>query len=292
MTDILQLFVSGLSTGAIYALAAMGFTLLWQTSGTINFAQGEFVMLPAFIMLAAMNLMGVGLLAAFLISLVVSMIVLGAAFKRALVDPMSDHGVLPLIIATIALGIFMKEAVKTFYSAEAQPFPSLASEGAIHIGPVAISMSNIVVLAIAVVAILALQFFLQRTFTGRCMQAVAQNRETARILGIPVDRMVLYTFLINAALATLAALLVTPTYLAKFDNGQSLGLIAFIAAVVGGFNQMRGALAGGLLIGLIDNFTAVYISTQYRNALPLILLILVILFRPQGLFGRAEERRL
>lgn len=292
MTDIFQLFVSGLSTGAIYALAAMGFTLLWQTSGTINFAQGEFVMLPAFIMLAAMNLMGIGLLPAFVISLAVSMLLLGLAFKRALVDPMTHHGMLPLIIATIALGIFMKEAVKTFYSAEAQPFPSLASEGAIHIGPVVISVSNIIVLAIAVIAILALQFFLQRSFTGRCMQAVAQNRETARILGVPVERMVLYTFLINAALATLAALLVTPTYLAKFDNGQSLGLIAFIAAIVGGFNQMRGALAGGLLIGLIDNFTAVYVSTQYRNALPLVLLILVILFRPQGLFGRAEERRL
>ncbi len=292
MSDIVQLFVSGISTGAIYALAAMGFTLLWQTTGTINFAQGEFVMLPAFIMLAAMNLLDVGLLSAFVISLVVSMVLLGAAFKRALVDPMAHHGVLPLIIATIALGIFMKEAVKTFYSAEAQPFAAFAPEGAMRIGPVSVSIENIAVLAVAVVAILALQLFLQRTFAGRCMQAVAQNRESARILGVPVERMVLYTFLINAALATLAALLVTPTYLAKFDNGESLGLIAFIAAIVGGFNQMRGALAGGLLIGLIDNFTAVYISTQYRHAIPLILLIVVILFRPQGLFGRAEERRL
>jgi branched-chain amino acid transport system permease protein len=122
------------------------------------------------------------------------------------------------------------------------------------------------------------------------MQATAQNPTVARILGIPVDRMILYTFLINAGLVALASLLITPIYLAKFSSGEVLGQAAFIAAIVGGFNQVRGAIAGGLLLGVVDNLAATYISTQYRAAIPLFLLIVIILFRPQGLFGRAEER--
>src|SRR4051794_20516257 len=128
MTDFIQLVVAGLATGAIYALAAVGFTLLWQTSQTINFAQGGFVMLPAFFVLAAMNVLGLPFWAAALVGIAASVIVLGAIFKKLLVDPMIRHGVLPLVIATIALGLFLKEAVKEFYSAEAQPFPALAAD--------------------------------------------------------------------------------------------------------------------------------------------------------------------
>ncbi len=115
-------------------------------------------------------------------------------------------------------------------------------------------------------------------------------RSVARILGIPVERMILLAFVINAVLAALASALVTPIYLAKFSNGEWLGLYAFIAAIVGGFNQVRGAIVGGLLLGIVDDFAAAYVSSQYRLALPLLILILVILFRPQGLLGRVEER--
>ncbi len=290
MEQVAQLVISGLATGSIYALAAMGFTLLWQASGTINFAQGEFVMLPAFIILAGMEWFGLPLYASFLLALVISGLLLGLAFKRMLVDPMIRHGVLPLIIATIALGIFLSEGVKTFYSAEAQPFPDLLPEGLLRAGGVVISFHDIGVMIVALVLIIALQLFLSRTMTGRAMQATAQNPETARVLGVNVERMILYTFVINAVLVTVAAILVTPVYLAKFDNGASLGLIAFIAAIVGGFNQMRGALLGGLLIGVINNFTVAYLSAAYRDAIPLLLLIAVILFKPEGLLGRREER--
>lgn len=290
MEQLAQLVISGLATGSIYALAAMGFTLLWQASGTINFAQGEFVMLPAFIILAGMEWFGLPLYASFLLALLISSLLLGLAFKRMLVDPMIRHGVLPLIIATIALGIFLSEGVKTFYSAEAQPFPDLLPEGLFRVGGVVVSYHDIGVMAVALVLIIALQLFLSRTMTGRAMQATAQNPETARVLGVNIERMILYTFVINAVLVTVAAILVTPVYLAKFDNGASLGLIAFIAAIVGGFNQMRGALLGGLLIGVINNLTVAYLSAAYRDAIPLILLIVVILFKPEGLLGRREER--
>ena len=288
--DLLQLLVAGLATGAIYALAAIGFTLLWQTSQTINFAQGEFVMLPAFFVLVAMNVLGLPLYAAILVGIAASILVLGLLFKQLVVDPMIRHGVLPLVISTIALGLLLKEGVKEFYGAEAQPFPPLAADINVSIAGASISVQSLIVIAVAVAAVAALQLFLERTRTGRSMQATAQNPAVARILGIPVERMILYTFLINAALTALASILVTPVYLAKFTNGEWLGLYAFIAAIVGGFNQVRGAIAGGLLLGIVDNFAAAYISSQYRLALPLLILILVILFRPQGLLGRIEER--
>ena len=289
MATFLNLVVSGLATGAIYALVAIGFTLLWQTSQTINFAQGEFVMLPAFFMLAGVNL-GLPFPLAIIGGLLLSLLVLGLLFKRAIVDPMLRHGVLPLAIATMALSLFMKEGVKTFYSAEASPFPSLVPPDNVDILGVPVSLQSLVVFVVAIVAVGALQAFLGGTSLGRQMQAAAQNASVARLLGIPVERMVLLTFLINAALVALASLLVTPIYLAKFTNGETLGQFAFIAAIVGGFNQVRGAIAGGLALGVIDNLAAAYISTQYRGAIPLVILIAVILFRPQGLFGRAEER--
>jgi branched-chain amino acid transport system permease protein len=290
LADILQLLVAGLATGAIYALVAIGFTLLWQTSQTINFAQGEFVMLPAFFILIARGHFGLSFWPAVAVAAVVSVVVLGLLFKWLMVDPMIRHGVLPLVIATIGLAILMKEAVREFYGAEAQPFPPLAVDANVTVLGASFSLQSLVVLAISIAAVVALQLFLARTRTGRCMQATAQNPTVARLLGIPVERMILYTFVINAALVTLASVLITPIYLAKFTNGEWLGLYAFIAAIVGGFNQVRGAIVGGLLLGIVDNFAAAYISSQYRLALPLLILILVILFRPQGLLGRIEER--
>jgi branched-subunit amino acid ABC-type transport system permease component len=197
MTDLLQLIIAGLATGAIYALAAIGFTLLWQASQTINFAQGEFVMLPAFFALAAMKWFELPYSLSILIAVTLALLMLGLVFKTIVVDPLIGQGVLPLVISTIALAIFLKEGVKDVYSAEAQSFPTL----------------------------------------------------------LP-DTM----------------------------------LAAFVAAIVGGFNQVRGAIAGGLVVGVIDNLAAAYVSTAYRQAVPLLLLVLIILFRPQGLLGRKEER--
>src|SRR4249919_1769371 len=166
MTDLLQLLIAGLATGAIYALAAIGFTLLWQTSQTINFAQGEFVMVPAFLALIAMRWFGVPFLGALVLAVLASMLLLGVVFRFVVVAPLIRRGVVPLLV------------------------------------------------------IVLLQWFLAGTRTGRQMQATAQNPDVARILGVPVERMILYTFLINAALAVMASLLISPIYLAKFSNGE------------------------------------------------------------------------
>jgi branched-chain amino acid transport system permease protein len=291
MGDLIQLVVSGTATGAIYALAALGFTLLWQAAGTINFAQGEFVMIPAFVMLFFMSFVGVPLWLAFLLTCAVSMLVLGYGFKRGIVDPLIRYGVIPLVIATLGLSIGLKQLVKAGYSAEAHPFPNPFPDGQLALGNLHVSYSDVGTLVLAGLIVISLQMFLNRTVTGRAMQAVAQNTDAAKVLGIDVKRMVLYTFLINAFLAVVAALLVAPTYLAKFDMGDSIGQKAFFAAIIGGFNQTRGALLGGVLIGVLENVVGFYVSPAYKEGVALMLFLAVILFRPEGLLGKPEERK-
>jgi branched-chain amino acid transport system permease protein len=290
MTDFLQLFFSGLATGSIYALAALGFTLLWQASGTINFAQGEFVMLPAFMMLGFMAA-GFPLILSFAASCVLSVFVLGWLFKRGVVDPLFKFGMMPIVVATIGLSIAMRNAVRAGYSAEPQPFPNLFPDEVYNIAGVTISATDIGTFVFACCLVLATQAFLAKTVTGRAMQAVAQNTESASVLGINVPRMIFYTFAINAVLAAAAAILVTPTYLAKFDMGASLGNKAFFAAIIGGFNNSRGALLGGLIVGVCENLAAAYISPAYKDAVALVIFMVVILFKPQGLLGKKVERK-
>ena len=290
MTDFLQLFLSGMATGSIYALAGLGFTLLWQASGTINFAQGEFVMLPAFIMLG-FSAFGMPLLLSFAFTCLVAVLVLGWAFKRGIADPLLRFGLMPIVVATIGLSIAMRNGVRAGYSAEAHPFPSLFADKLFNVAGVTVTLADVGTLVLALLLVFATQAFLTKTVTGRAMQAVAQNTDSATVLGINVPRMIFYTFAINALLACAAALLVTPTYLAKFDMGESLGNKAFFAAIIGGFNNSRGALLGGLIVGVAENLAAAYISPTYKDAVALVIFMLVILFKPQGLLGKKVERK-
>ena len=290
MADFLQLLVSGLATGSVYALAGLGFTLLWQASGTINFAQGEFVMVPAFVMLA-LSATGMPLLVGFGVTCVAMVVVLGWGFKRGIADPLLKSGLMPVVVATIGVSIALRNGVRVGYSAEAYPFPSVFGEQLLHVGGVTVSLVDVGTLAAALALVLAIQGFLTRTVTGRAMQAVAQNTASATVLGIDVSRMVFYTFAVNAILACAAALLIAPTYLAKFDMGESLGTKAFFAAVIGGFNNSRGALLGGVIVGVSENLAAAYVSAAYKDAVALAIFMLVILVRPQGLLGRPVERK-
>jgi len=290
MTDFMQLFLSGMATGSIYAVAALGFTLLWQASGTINFAQGEFVMLPAFIMLG-FNAIGAPLLVSFVLTCGVAVLVLGWGFKRGIADPLLRFGMMPIVVATIGLAIAMRSGVRAGFSAEAHPFPSLFADKLFNIAGVTVTLADVGTLVLSLLLVLGTQAFLAKTVTGRAMQAVAQNTDSATVLGINVPRMIFYTFAVNALLACAAALLVTPTYLAKFDMGESLGNKAFFAAIIGGFNNSRGALLGGLIVGVCENLAAAYISPTYKDAVALVIFMLVILFKPQGLLGKKAERK-
>jgi branched-chain amino acid transport system permease protein len=302
LNTFLQVTISGLATGSIYAMAAVGFALLWQTAGAINFAHGEFVAMPAIVMLVVRESTGLGVWPSLVVGLLIGIAILGFGFKFGLVDRLlKQSNETPLVVATIGLGLMFREIARVWWSATAKPFNSVFSEkvwSPFGAGKLSISANDVGVILTTIVVISSLQYFLTRTFTGRQMDAVAQNRDTAKVLGIPVGRMILLTFVINAVLVTIASVLDTPFRFAKFDNGLLIGTFAFASAIVGGFNQVRGALAGGFLIGLLYNYSGLYLSkihpnlAQYKDAVPLLLLVLVIIFRPQGLFGRAEQRRI
>ena len=247
-------------------------------------------MLPAFAMLA-FAAAGLPLPVAFLATCVLAVGVLGWAFKRGIADPLLKFGLMPIVVATIGLAIAARNGVRAGYSAEAYPFPGLFADKLFTVAGVTLTLADIGTLAVALLLVLGTQAFLSRTVTGRAMQAVAQNTESATVLGIDVPRMVFYTFAINALLACAAALLVTPTYLAKFDMGESLGNKAFFAAIIGGFNNSRGALLGGLIVGACENLAAAYISPAYKDAVALVIFMAVILFKPQGLLGKKVERK-
>ncbi|PYM69348.1 MAG: branched-chain amino acid ABC transporter permease, partial [Candidatus Rokuibacteriota bacterium] len=200
MADFVQLCIAGVSIGAIYAMAAIGFVLLWQTSNTINFAQGEFVVLPAFAMVLFFVILRFPFVAAMLATVIVSTILLGFGVKELLVTRLLKMGVLPLVIATIGLSLLIRYSLQQFWTPLALPFPAIFSREPIHLGTIVVSLEAIGNILFAAVVIGALQLFITRTKLGRAMQAVAQNRTLASVLGINVGRLVTITFMLNAAL--------------------------------------------------------------------------------------------
>jgi branched-chain amino acid transport system permease protein len=287
--DFLQLTVAGIAIGAIYAMVAIGFVLLWQTSNTINFAQGEFVVVPAFAMVLFWVIFRLPFAAALLATVLVSTLLLGVLVKEALVTRLLKMGVLPLVIATIGLSLLIRYSLQQFWTPLALPFPAIFSREPIRLGALIVSWEEVMNVLLAAAVIGALQLFIKRTKLGWAMQAVAQNRTLASVLGINVSRLVTVTFILNAALTALAAILIAPVYLVKYDIGVGLGLKAFYAAIIGGFNQIRGALLGGLLVGVVETYSAAYISSQFRDAFALIILIAVLMLKPEGLWGVKEE---
>jgi branched-chain amino acid transport system permease protein len=289
VTDLFQLLVAGISIGSIYAMTAIGFVLLWQTSNTINFAQGEFVVLPAFAMVLFWMVFRLPFAAALLATVLLSTFLLGFLVRRFLVARLLQTGVLPLVIATIGLSLFIRYSLQQFWTPLALPFPPLFSRVPMRLGTLLLSWEELMNVLFAGAAIGALHLFISRTKLGWAMQAVAQNRTLATVLGIDVGRLVTITFVLNAALTAVAAVLIAPVYLVKYDIGIGLGLKAFYAAIIGGFNQIRGALLGGLLVGIVETLAAAYVSGQFRDAAALVILIAVLLWKPEGLWGVKEE---
>jgi len=289
VADFVQLCVAGVSIGAIYAMAAIGFVLLWQTSNTINFAQGEFVVLPAFAMVLFFVIFRFPFAVAMVATVLVSTLLLGFGVKELLVTRLLKMGVLPLVIATIGLSLLIRYSLQQFWTPLALPFPAIFSRDPIRLGTIVVSLEELGNILFAAATIGALQVFITHTKLGWAMQAVAQNRTLASVLGINVGRLVTITFMLNAALTAIAAILIAPVYLVKYDIGVSLGLKAFYAAIIGGFNQIRGALLGGLLVGVVETLSAAYISSHFRDAFALVILIAVLLLKPEGIWGVKEE---
>jgi branched-chain amino acid transport system permease protein len=281
--------VAGLSIGAIYSLIALGFVLLWQTSNTINFAQGEFVVLPAFIMVFFYLVLKWPFALALVATILVSTFVLGYLVRKILITRLLEQGLLPLIIATIGLALLIRYSLQEFWTPLGMNFPPVFPRFSIRVGGIILPFEELMNLLVAGIIILAVHLFITRTKLGWGMQAIAQNRSLASVLGIDVNYLVTLIFILNAALAAGSAVLIAPIYLVKYDLGISLGLKAFYAAIIGGFNQIRGALLGGLVVGVVETLCAAYISNEFRDAYALIVLFIVLMLKPEGLWGAKEE---
>jgi len=224
-----------------------------------------------------------------LASVLLSAVILGYVVKRAIIQPLMERSSTTVIVATIALSFLASNSIGVFWSTQCKAFPRVFGMTPYRLGSIALSRQHVWTIIIAIILILAINLFIQKTKPGKAMQAVAQNRDAAKILGINIKSVTTMVFVINAVLVAFAALLIAPVYMLRYDMGAALGLKAFYAATIGGFNQIRGALLGGFLVGLIETFSSAYLSTEYREVFVLVVLIAVILIRKEGLLG-TEER--
>jgi branched-chain amino acid transport system permease protein len=289
MAELLQFVFSGLTVGAIYALVALGFTLIYKASDIINFAQGEFVMLGGMITVfaaqAGLPLPVAALLAVFLTTAI------GLALHRFAVAPARGATPVALIMITIGASIFLRGMAQIVFDKRFHSLPSLFGGDPIKIGGAAILPQSLVVLASATVIVLVLWLFIDRTMLGKAVIATAANRLAARLIGVDTRRIVDFSFAVSATIGAIAGILITPIALTSYDAGTLLALKGFAAAMLGGIGSAPGAVVGGLLIGMIEALSAGYISSNYKDAVAFLIILVVLIFIPQGLFGRAKVER-
>ncbi len=283
MTEMLQFFMSGITVGAIYALVALGFTIIYNSSGVVNFAQGEFVMLGGMttsFLVHAGNPVPLSILAAIVITIIV-----GILLNKLAIEPAKGASVVSLIIITIGASIFLRGAAQIIFDKQIHRFDSFNGDIPINIAGATILPQSLWVLFGAASIFSGLYLFFNRTMMGKAVLATANNRMAAKLVGINTNWIMTFSFGLAAAIGATAGALVTPITLTSYDIGVMLALKGFAAAMLGGIGNPIGALVGGLLIGLIEASTAGYISSNYKDASSFIVILLVLFVRPQGLFG-------
>jgi branched-chain amino acid transport system permease protein len=279
MIDLVpQLLFTGLGIGAIYALVALGFVLLIRAANVVNFAQGEFSMLGAYLMVILTTGLGLPYLVSIPVA-VVTMAAFGIVFAGATYWPLRHRGQLPVIISTIGASIFLANIVLVLYGPSPQVLPGLFDNPGFEVGGVFMD-SQYLAIMVVVTLLVILQFLIfEKTLLGKKLQATSQDKEMASLLGIPVALMILITFGYSAALGGIAGVLVAPVLFV------STGMGAFAANIIGGFGNIPGAIIGGLALGVVETFGAAFISVPYKDAIAFAMLLLFLLIRPQGLFG-------
>ena len=289
MAELLQFISSGLTVGAIYALVALGFTLIYKSSDIINFAQGEFVMLGG-MTTVFLTLAGVSVPFAALIAIIVTTAI-GLALHRFAIEPARGASPVALIMITIGASIFLRGLAQIVFDRRFHSLPPLFGSDPIQLGGAAILPQSLVVLASATAIVTVLWLFVDRTLLGKAVLATAANRLAARLIGIDTRRIVDLSFAVSAAIGAIAGILITPIALTSYDVGTLLALKGFAAAMLGGIGSAPGAVVGGLVIGMIEAFAAGYFSSNYKDAVAFLIILVVLVFIPQGLFGRAKVER-
>ncbi len=289
MPEFLQFAFSGLTVGAIYALVAVGFTLIYNASDVINFAQGEFVMLGGMVTFFAAAA-GVPLPLAALLAIVVATAV-GLLLHRLAIEPARGASAVTLIIITIGASIFLRGLAAIAFDKNFHSYPAFAGAEPWIIGGAALLPQSVIVLIGAGAIVVALWAFMTMTLTGKALVATAANRLAARLVGINTSAIVGLAFAVSAAIGAIGGILMTPITLTSYDVGTLLALKGFAAAMLGGMGNPLGAVIGGLVVGLLEAFSAGYLSSSYKDAIAFLVILGVLFAMPQGLLGRAVVER-
>lgn len=289
MAEFLQFLISGLTVGAVYALVALGFTLIYNASGVINFAQGEFVMIGGMVTVFA-SAAGVPLLLSALFAIVIA-IIIGLLLHRLAIEPARGASAVTLIIITIGASILLRGAAQIIFDKQFHKLPAFSGEMPVNVFGAAVQPQSFWVLGGTAVVVLALYIFLERTVLGKAVLATAANRLAARLVGINTTTIMALAFGGSAAIGAVAGILVTPITLTSYDVGTLLALKGFAAAMLGGMGNPLGAVVGGLLLGLLEAFGAGYLSSTYKDAFAFLVILIVLFAAPQGLFGRRAVER-
>ena len=289
LAQFLQFLFSGLTVGSAYALAALGFTIIYNTSGVINFAQGEFIMLGG--MLAAL-LAGAGLpLALAIVIAVVATCAIGLLMEKVVIEPAQNAQVVTLIIITIGASLTIRGLVQIWLGKGTHALAPFSGDTPIVMFGASLLPQSLWVRGVTLLIVGALAWFFGRTLLGKAMLATSHNRLAAQLVGINTRRVLLLSFGLAALLGALGGILVAPITYTSYDAGIMLGLKGFVAAVLGGLGGGVGAVAGGLILGIAEAMTAGYISSSYKDAVPFVLILLILFFKPRGLFGAKVGER-
>jgi len=288
--QLFQYILSGLSNGAIYALIGFGFAMIYNATGIINFAQGEFVMLGGILTVFFLTVLKLSIIPAIVLAVAISTIV-GVCFERLAIRPLQNAKPLSLIIITIGASIFIRGAAMLIWGKDTNALPAFSGSDPIYIAGATILPQHLWIFAVTILIIIASRIFFNYSVTGKAMRACAYNSQAAGLVGINVKNMVLLSFAISSAIGSMAGIIIAPLTMTSYDVGVMLGLKGFCAVIIGGMSSGLSTVMGGLLLGLLESLGAGYISASYKDAIAFIILLLILFIRPEGLFTKKETER-
>ena len=289
LAEFLQFLFSGITVGATYALAALGFTLIYNASHVINLAQGEFIMLGG--MLAVLFAQaGLPMPVVLLLAIAIPAVV-GVVMEKVAIEPIKGAETVSLIIVTIGASLVIRGLIQVWLGKGTHSLPAFSGDAPLQILGATLLPQSLWVLGVTAVVVAGLWYFFNRTLTGKAMLATSVNRTAAELVGINTNWVLFMSFAMAAGLGALGGILITPITMTSYDVGIMLGLKGFVAVVVGGLGNGLGAVVGGLLVGVLEAMGAGYISSAYKDAMPFVLILLVLFFMPRGLFGGKSTDR-
>jgi len=288
--QFLQFLISGLTTGSTYALIAIGFSLIHNAIGIVNFAQGEFVMLGGMFMITFYTFSHLPMIVSFILTLI-SVAAVGFLLEYGPIRRAKSKDILILVMITVGASITIKGLSMIIWGKNPLNLPPFSGEDPFLLGGAAVMPQSLWIFGLTLGMVFSLHYFLKNTMLGKAMRAVAASRRSALLTGIPVNRMILLSFTISGALGAAAGIMLTPITTTSYDVGAMLGLKGFSAAILGGYGSMPGAVLGGLLLGVFESLSAGFISSEYKDVVAFLILLIILFFKPSGLLGQGKIKR-